>query len=174
MPSAQPRSASLRVLRTAVSCALLSAALVASAQSPDSPPIEQQMSAAERAATGVDTLSPAQLAALNAWLNRKLDVETAKAAEVAKKSVVDEARGFFNFGSEEPIRSTIPGDFRGFGKGRKYTLANGQVWEQVDSAEIVGARLTNPETVVTPSLVGNAWYLSVKGFNTRAKVQRVK
>lgn len=174
MPLAQPRPATLQVLRAALACALLGMAAVASAQQSTAQPIEQQMSAAERAATGVDRLTPEQLAALNAWLDRKLDVETAKAAEVAKQSVVEEARGFFNFGSEEPIRSTIPGDFRGFGKGRKYTLANGQVWEQVDSAEIVGARLKDPETVVTPSLVGNAWYLSVKGFNTRAKVQRVK
>lgn len=174
MPSAQPRSASLRVLRAAVACALLGAALAASAQSPDSPPIEQQMSAAERAATGVDTLSPAQLAALNAWLNRKLDVETAKAAEEAKEAVIEENRGLTLFGSGEPIVGRIAGEFRGFAEGRQYTLDNGQVWRQIDSATLSGVRKDGPGVSIKPSLVGNAWYLSIDGYNTRAKVQRVK
>lgn len=174
MQARQTHATRLPMLLRALAFALLVAAPVASAQQPAPRPIEQQMSAAERAATGVDTLNADQLAALNAWLNRTLEVETAKAAEAAKATVVEQARGFFDFGSEEPIRSTIPGDFRGFGKGRTYTLANGQVWEQVDSAEIVGARLKDPATVVTPSRVSNVWYLSVDGFNTRAKVRRIK
>ena len=174
MPSAQPRSATLRVLRAAVACALLGAALAASAQSPDSPPIEQQMSAAERAATGIDTLSPAQLAALNAWLNRKLDVETAKAAEVAKATVIEENRGLELFGSSEPIVSRIAGEFRGFGNGRTYTLENGQVWTQVDSATLAGVRKSNPTVSIKPSVIGKTWYLSIEGYNTRARVQRVK
>ena len=136
--------------------------------------IEQQMSPEQFKATGLDRLSPEQLANLNAWLNGKLEIETAKAAETAKKRVVEENRGFAMFGSTEPITDRISGDFRGFGKGRTYTLDNGQVWEQVDDARLAGAHLTNPQVKITPTIVGNSWYLAVEGFNTRAKVQRVK
>jgi hypothetical protein len=136
--------------------------------------IEQQMSPEQFKATGLDRLSPEQLANLNAWLNGKLEVETAKAAKTAKQEVVKENRGFATFGSSDPITDRISGDFRGFDKGRKYTLDNGQVWEQVDDARLAGAHLTNPQVKITPTIVGNSWYLAVEGFNTRAKVQRVK
>jgi hypothetical protein len=68
----------------------------------------------------------------------------------------------------------MPGPFRGFGKGREYTLDNGQLWRQVDTASLVGVKLDNPEVRITPSIAGNAWYLAVKGYSTRAKVERVK
>ena len=55
-----------------------------------------------------------------------------------------------------------------------YTLDNGQVWEQIDDARLASAQLTNPKVKITPTMVGNGWYLAVEGFNTRAKVQRVK
>ena len=136
--------------------------------------IEQQMSPEQFKATGLDRLSPEQLANLNAWLNGKLEIETAKAAKTAKQEVVAEHRGFTTFGSSDPITDRISGDFRGFGKGRTYTLDNGQVWEQVDDARLAGAHLTNPQVKITPTIAGNSWYLAVEGFNTRAKVQRVK
>lgn len=174
MPLAQPRPATLRVLRAALACALLGMAAVASAQQSTAQPIEQQMNAAERAATGVDRLTPEQLAALNAWLDRKLDVETAKAAEVAKAAVIEENRGLMLFGSSKPIVGRIAGDFRGFAEGRQYTLDNGQVWRQIDSATLSGVRKDSPAVSIKPSVIGNAWYLSIEGYNTRAKVQRVK
>jgi hypothetical protein len=174
MPSAQPRSTGFSILRAAVACALLGAAMIASAQSASTRPIEQQMSAAERAATGIDTLSPAQLAALNAWLDRTLDVETAKAAEAAKADVIKENRGLMLFGSGEPIVGRIADEFRGFGQNRQYTLDNGQVWRQIDTATLSGVRKDSPAVSIKPSVIGNAWYLSIEGYNTRAKVQRVK
>jgi hypothetical protein len=136
--------------------------------------IEQQMSPEQFQATGLDRLSPEQLANLNAWLNGRLEIETTRAAETAKKKVVEENRGFATFGSSEPITGHISGDFHGFGKGRRYTLDNGQVWEQVDDASLAGARLSNPLAKISPSIVGNVWYLAIEGFNARAKVQRVK
>lgn len=138
------------------------------------PGIEQQMSTEEFKAAGLDKLSLAELARLNTWLGRTIVTETAKAAVVAKKKVENENRGFFNFGSKESISSRLSGDFRGFGRGRSYTLDNGQVWQQTDDATLAGVRLTNPDVTIHPSMVGNAWYLSVGHYNTRAKVERVK
>lgn len=136
--------------------------------------IQQQMTPQQFKAAGLNQLNAEQLAQLNAWLSGTIDAETAKAAVVAKKQVADDNRGFFNFGSTEPVVSKISGEFRGFGTGRRYTLDNGNVWQQIDAATLAGVRLSNPQVKITPSLVGNAWYLQVQGYNTRAKVQRVK
>lgn len=172
MPVSLPARAAARPLVVALSAlALASFASVASAQQA---PIEREMSAEERRATGIDKLSPQELAALNAWLGRKIAVETTRAAEAAKEQVVEENRGLTLFGSGEPIQSRISGEFRGFAKGRSYTLDNGQVWQQVDDASLAGVRRDNPAVRITPSLIGRAWYLSIEGYNTRAKVERIK
>lgn len=136
--------------------------------------IEQQMTPDQFRAAGLDRLTPEQLANLNAWLNRTLVVETQKAAAQAKQKVQDDSRGFLSFGSSEPILSRVSGEFRGFAQGRRYVLANGQEWEQVDAASLAGVRLTAPEVKITPSMVGNAWYMQVGKYGTRAKVRRIK
>lgn len=151
--------------------------------------LKQQMTAAEFKAAGLDKLSPSELASLDAWLQRKLGVETAVAAEQAReevalaveqareegrKEVVEKNRGFFDFGSSEPIVSTIVGEFRGFGpKGKSYTLENGQVWEQTEAASLAGVRKTDPKVTIKPGVLG-AWYMKIDGYNTQAKVRRVK
>ena len=138
------------------------------------PPIEQQMTADQFKATGLGKLSPQELANLNAWLNHTLEIETTKAAKLAKEKVETENRGFLSFGKSDPIVATIVGEFRGFAKGRSWTLDNGQVWEQVDTASLVGVRKTDPKVRITPSVIGSAWYLQIDGYNTRASVKRTK
>lgn len=137
-------------------------------------PIERDMSPEEFKAAGLDKLSPEELAKLNLWLGRKIDTAATEAASLAKDKVEQENRGFFHFGSNEPIVGRISGEFRGFGKGRTFTLEGGQIWRQTDNATLVGAKLDSPEVRINPSISGNGWYLAVKGYNTRAKVERVK
>ncbi len=158
------------LLPLALLAALALSPLIAFAQKP----IERDMSPEEFKAAGLDKLGPDELAKLNVWLGRKIDTATTEAASLAKDKVEQENRGFFNFGKSDPIVARISGEFRGFGKGRNYTLDNGQVWSQIDSAVLVGAKIDNPEIRITPSVTGNSWYLAVKGYNTRAKVERVK
>ncbi|WP_240318562.1 hypothetical protein [Lysobacter sp. TY2-98] len=158
----------MRALVLAVALACTGAAVAAQ------PPIQQQMSPEEFKAAGLDKLSPDELAHLNTWLGRTIETETAKAAAGAKKKVEDDNRGFFNFGSTDPIKSAVTGEFRGFEQGRTYTLDNGQVWRQIDSATLAGVRLTHPNVTISPSVIGNAWYMAVQGYGTRAKVMRVK
>jgi hypothetical protein len=138
------------------------------------PAIEKQMTADEFKAAGLDKLSADELAHLNTWLGRTIEVETAKVAADTKKTIEHENRGFLNFGSEEPIVSKLAGKFDGFGKGRVYTLENGQVWQQTDDALLPGIRLDNPDVKIRPGMVGNVWYMSVSHYNTRAQVKRVK
>ena len=150
--------------------ALLALAPAAYAQ----PPIEQQMTPEQFKASGLDKLSSQELANLNAWLNNTLEVETTKAAKLATDKVETENRGFLSFGKSDPIVGKIVGEFRGFAIGRSWTLDNGQVWEQVDSASLAGARKTDPQVRITPSVIGSTWYLQIEGYNTRAGVRRVK
>ncbi len=96
-----------------------------------------------------------------------------QAREEGRQEIVQQNRGFFDFGSSEPIESTITGEFRGFGKGKQYTLANGQIWEQADAARLDGVRKTDAEVSIKPGALG-VWYMRVKGFNTATKVRRIK
>ncbi len=162
----------------ALSAALLVQAPLAYAQTaPLQGNVEAQMSADEFRAAGLEKLTPQELAALNAWLQRKVVQETAKAVETAREEgreeVVRKNRGFFDFGTNEAIESTIVGEFRGFAKGRTYTLENGQVWEQVESASLAGVRRDNPKVSIKPGMLGN-WFMKIENYNTAAKVRRVK
>ena len=147
--------------------------------------LERQMTAEEFKAAGLDKLSAAELASLNAWLERRVEARTrtavdeavAKATEQAReegrKEVVQKNRGFFDFGSAEPIESVIAGEFNGFGKGKQFTLQNGQVWEQTESATLAGVRKSDVPVKIKPGALG-VWFMQVKGYNTQAKVRRIK
>lgn len=152
----------------------LAAAGNAHAQAASRQPIEQQMAPEEFKATGLTKLSAEELARLNAWLGRTIEAESTRAAATAQEKIKSETRGFFDFGTTEPIVSTLVGEFRGFQRGRTYTLANGQEWRQIEDASLAGVRKSAPKVTVTPSVIGNAWYLIIDGYNTRAKVVRTK
>lgn len=158
-------------VRSLVLAVLLFVAAPAAAQQQG---IENRMTPEEFSAAGLDRLSPQELARLNAWLDRTIVDETDRATSDAKAKVVEEHRGFATFGASEPIDARIAGEFRGFANGREYTLDNGHVWKQVDDSRLNGVRMDDPAVRLTSSVMGNAWYLKVEGYNTRAKVVRVR
>jgi hypothetical protein len=180
--------------------ALVAFASVAGAQSPDEATLKQKMTPEEFEAAGLDKLDAGELAVLQEWIRRQqlqaagtaaaAPAPTAVAAgaalsaaeverireegrEQGRNEVKQESRGFFDFGSEEPIKSTLVGEFRGFGKGKKYTLANGQVWEQIEPARLDGVRKTDPAVTIKPGIL-NVWFLRIDGYGTAAKVRRIK
>lgn len=164
-------------------CALVAAVLIAIAApaAMAQQTIQQQMTAEEFSAAGLDKLTASELDALNRWLLQQVEEESSNAAEQAREEERRQARedsagrrdgGAFGSTSREPIQTHIVGQFDGFGRGQRYTLANGQVWEQTDSARLDGIRRTDPEVTVSPGALG-VWYLRLDGFSTRAKVRRV-
>ncbi|NDK38153.1 hypothetical protein DT603_04780 [Pseudoxanthomonas gei] len=172
----------MKSLRIPFAVLMLAFAPLAWSQStPQAANVEQQMSADEFKAAGLDKLSARELAALNNWLQHKVGQETAKAVEVAteaakeegRKEVTEKNRGFFDFGTSEPIASTIVGEFKGFANGRKYTLANGQVWEQIEPASLAGVKRTDAKVTIKPGMFNN-WFMRIDGYNTAAKVRRIK
>lgn len=147
--------------------------------------IQQRMTAEEFRAAGLDKLSADELASLDRWLQRQVQQEASAATGAAVEQAREEAREQARRevaaetagrrpppAAEAPVHSRISGQFDGFGRGRRYTLENGQVWEQVDASRLEGVRVANPAVTVTPGFFG-AWYLRIDGYNTRAKVQRV-
>lgn len=147
------------------------------AQRSNAADLQQQMSPEQFRAAGLDKLSPDELAALNAWLQGRVEQSISQVREQAleegRQEVIVRHRGFLSFGSDEPIVAVLPGRFSGFAKGRQYLLDNGQVWEQTDDARLSGASGNDRQVRISPGLMG-AWYLQVDGINTRAKVRRVK
>ncbi|MGV8961137.1 MAG: hypothetical protein ACOH1V_12255 [Stenotrophomonas sp.] len=139
--------------------------------------LQQQMSASEFKTAGLDKLNPDELAALNRWLQGKVEQASASAMEQAREEgrqeVIVKNRGFLDFGSSEPIEAHIVGEFKGLGKGRQFTLDNGQQWEQTEATSLSGIGKQSPKVKITPGVLG-AWYLQVDGYNTRAKVRRIK
>lgn len=160
---------------------LLAPAFAAQAQRVVEGDLQQQMSTAEFKAAGLDKLSAAELASLNRWLQGKVEAAATEAVaavreearEEGRQEVIRKNRGFFDFGSNEPITGVLQGEFRGFGKGRVYSLDNGQQWEQTDTTSISGVRRQSPKVSITPGVMG-VWYLKVEGVNTQPKVRRTK
>lgn len=143
--------------------------------------LQQQMSPAEFKAAGLDKLSAQELATLNRWLQGKVEAATTQAVAAVRESAREEGRqevivknrGFFDFGSSEPIVGVLQGEFRGFGKGRVYVLDNGQEWEQTDTSTTPGVRKQSPNVSIKPGMLG-VWYMKVEGVNVQPKVRRTK
>jgi len=165
----------------ACAAVLLSLSAPALAQRVVQGDLQQQMSPAEFKAAGLDKLNSAELATLNRWLQGKVEAATTEAVaavreearEEGRQEVIVKNRGFFDFGSNEPISGVLQGEFRGFGKGRIYVLDNGQQWEQTDATSISGVRKQSPKVSISPGVMG-VWYLKVEGVNTQPKVRRTK
>lgn len=178
MPSIAPR---FRPPLLACAALLLSLSAPALAQRVVDGDLQQQMSPAEFKAAGLDKLSAQELATLNRWLQGKVEAATTQAVaavreearEQGRQEVIVKNRGFFDFGSSEPITGVLQGEFRGFGKGRVYVLDNGQEWEQTDSTSVVGVRKQSPKVSIKPGVMG-VWYMKVEGVNSQPKVRRSK
>lgn len=152
--------------------------------------LEDRLSAADFRAAGLHKLSESELARLDALLAGErdarsalstsnpaaTDVETriAQAREEGRREARSEDRGIRSVAAaREPVVSTIPGVFAGFAAGREYTLANGQVWRQIDTASLAGARGQDIGVRIRPGFTG-VWWLQVTGYNTQARVERVR
>ena len=135
----------------------------------DMQPIEQRMTPEVRKAAGLDKLSAAELGALNAWL------ETNMSEKAIRKSLVGfPVMHLFSGGDQaEPSVTRIVGEFRGWKGSTRFTLDNGQVWEQIEPGSLVARRVSNPEVTLKPAMMGT-WMLKVEGYNRSVRVQRVK
>lgn len=47
------------------------------------------------------------------------------------------------------------------------------MWEQSEAASLAGVHKTGPAVSIKPG-IGGVWYMKVEGYNTTAKVRRIK
>lgn len=167
--------------RVIVLTALLLCSVVAWAQSQSFSSLEERMTAKEFRDAGLDQLSPEQLAALNAWVERNVRLaDPAVAAAVAAgqgtssapaPAAADDQVGF-EMRERDEFTSRIVGEFKGwFGK-TKFELENGQVWQQVEDDRFPFSA-SNPGVKIFPGAFGS-WRLKVDGSNRTTLVKRIR
>jgi hypothetical protein len=153
--------------RVLVCLLLLSSLACGSALAQQFSSLEERMTEAEFKAAGLDKLSPAELDALNGWIASRSGGGAVAAAGVDTRGLQPERDGSI-------IVSSVTGEFRGWdGRGERITLDNGQVWEVVDSSSRLKIKVDNPVVTVQPGIL-DSWEIKVEGYNTRAKVRRIK
>jgi hypothetical protein len=150
--------------------ALVLALAAFGAQAQDFSSLEERMSDAEFKAAGLDKLTPEELAALNAWLQHRT-AGTAPAATYVPPS--EDRTGFRESTDSNGVVSRIAGPFTGWDGDTRFTLENGQVWEQAESASMRGVNVDSPAVTIRPAFMGS-WLLKVEGFNKTVRVRRIK
>lgn len=161
--------------------------------------VRDLMTATQFHTTGLDKLTPQELAAFNAWLAAYGQASTpaatpaaaapvpvpaaapAVAAPLATTSAAPAASSVSNFGKEmlsgelrgEPkrIESQIVGSFSGWHGNTLFKLANGQVWQQTDSSSY-DSNLQNPQVVI--KRLGFGYLLTLTGHGATVFVKRVQ
>lgn len=121
----------------------------------DFPGIEKLMTEEEQSISGVNSLSTAQLEALNQWLVRytandapTLQIENSEVKQVAKQG----------------ITSRILGEFSGWTGKTIFLLENGQTWQQRRPGRWKTS-LLDPEVILSRNFTG-AYELMVVGGKT--------
>lgn len=148
--------------------------------------LEQRLTAEQLRATGLDTLTQAQIALLNRLLRddtRKV-VETVKAeAEVAQAAKIEavkaeamreasEPGGKFFGHDESPIRSRLKGSVTSWEPGTVFELENGQRWKVLKGSLTLRRTLESPEVQVIAGVAGR-WFLEVDEDMPKARVYRI-
>jgi hypothetical protein len=132
--------------------------------------LEARLTPAQMHETGLDTLSPGQLARLNALLR---DEEAAKPRPVAAPGVEPRSRvGFAEGLADGPIKTRVVGDVASWAPGTVFTLANGQQWQVLKGEMKLRQPLRSPEVVLVPGLAGR-WFLQLDEDLPKARVFRV-
>jgi len=137
--------------------------------------IEQRLTPQQMHETGLDMLSPAQLARLNELLRNDAQAGRVDAAAVERKASAPEGAagaGSFIGMDAEPIKTRLVGSVSGWEEGTEFHLANGQVWKVLKGNMKLRKTLNNPEVVLVPGVMGR-WFLQIDEDAPKARVYRV-
>jgi len=133
--------------------------------------LEERMTAKEFYHTGLNQLSPEQLAALNAWLAKQFNqvaeirAETVTAAYEAEKETERVAKSY--------VSSAITGPFDGWNGSSVFRLANGQIWKQTN-ADVWHVKTSDAVAVIEKSGFMDTWLLHIDGYDRKTHVKRIK
>jgi len=142
--------------------------------------LERALTPEQRRETGLDTLTPAQLARLNEILRDREHAAVERAPVAAPKT------------SEEPtvvaaprepqaappdleirtIKSRLRGRVESWAPGTEFRLENGQTWKVLKGEITLRTPLDAPEILVVPGVAGR-WFLQVHEDYPKARVYRI-
>ena len=144
--------------------------------------IEKRLSAEQLHETGLDSLTPGQLARLNVLLrDDAAQAQTQTIAEtralIAKQPPAErtgEQRGAMSYlGMDvERITTRLKGSISGWEPGTEFRLENGQVWKVLKGQMKLRKPMDSPEIVLVPGIAGR-WFLQVDEDLPKARVYRV-
>ncbi|MCY7354410.1 MAG: hypothetical protein LH470_04895 [Lysobacter sp.] len=141
--------------------------------------IQQRMTAEQRQATGLDTLSPAQLELLNRLLREETEktviavkAEASRATASTSNENDTPRRPSYIGLDDKPIASRLKGSINGWEPGTVFELENGQQWKVLKGSMKLRKPLQVPEIVVVPGVAGR-WFLQVDEDMPKARVYRI-
>ena len=141
----------------------------ASSASPDKQTLEQRLTAGQMHETGLDTLTPTQLARLNELLQQDESSESV----IAKERTGAERGATSYLGlDEKPITTRLKGSISHWEPGTEFALENGQVWKVLKGHMKLRKPLDAPEIVLVPGFAGR-WFLQVDEDLPKARVYRI-
>lgn len=123
-------------------------------------PLERRFTPEQMHATGLDRLTPAQLAELDALLAR--DAAACAAPGSATRAAP----------THVPVSARLVGRFTGWTAGTVLALDDGSRWRVTDGSYHAYPAVDAPRVTVRPGVAG-AWYLRVEGQAAVAPVRRV-
>lgn len=145
--------------------------------------IEQRLTPEQRHATGIDTLTPAQLQLLNQLLSeeqhkvvaaevREATANASKPAAAASPAV-EKSGGASLIGlSEGPIKTRLKGAVTSWEPGTEFELENGQRWKVLKGSATLRKPLDAPEVVLVPGVAGR-WFLQIDEDMPKPRVYRI-
>lgn len=144
--------------------------------------IEKRLTTAQLHETGLDTLTPEQLARLNELLRD--DAAQAQTRTIAETRALiasqpptertGEQRGAMSYlGMDvERITTRLKGSISGWEPGTEFHLENGQVWKVLKGQMKLRKPMDSPEIVLVPGIAGR-WFLQVDEDLPKARVYRI-
>ena len=138
--------------------------------------LEKRLTPAQMHETGLDTLTPAQLARLNEILGNeaiagRAEAEKVEAAQAGRRGNERGAEDFIGMDAER-ITTRIEGTVSSWEPGTEFRLANGQVWKVLKGHMKLRKPLESPEAVLVPGIMGR-WFLQVHEDAPKARVYRI-
>lgn len=158
--------------------------------------IERRLTPEQLRETGLDRLTPAQLARLNQLLREEPPAQAAAPAAAPATTVAPAAPAVavapapataapapapaaepaassrFIGLNDEPIRSRLKGSVSAWEPGTVFALENGQQWKVLKGSVKLPRPIEAPEVVVVPGIAGR-WFLQVDENFPKARVYRI-
>ena len=149
--------------------------------------LEKRLTPEQRHATGLDTLTPAQLELLNRLLREERAAAAAPPAGAAQPAASasssdgenavpagqprDGGPSLIGF-NDQPIKSRLKGSIAGWAPDTVFELENGQKWKVLKGSAKLRQPLNRPPIEVIPGVMGR-WFLQFTEDMPKARVYRI-